>query len=102
MREILKQLYRGELGGAARYDRNGDVKEISAYNRLIDKLLESEANLETLCTQTGKALQAYDEACANVDEFEKEELFVFAFRLGAKMVLEILSETDGALTYRAD
>lgn len=103
MRDVLKQLYRGELGGAARYDRNGDHKEFSAYNRLLNKLLECEANLETCCTGADKnVLRAYDEACANVMEYEQEELFVFAFRLGAKMMLEVFSEADGALTYQAD
>lgn len=103
MRNVLKQLYRGELGGAARYDRNGNRKELSAYNKLINKMLECEANLDTCCTETDKdLLRAYDEACTNVMEYEKEELFVFAFRLGAKMMLEVFSDADGALTYQVD
>lgn len=100
MRDVLKQLYRGEISGASAYIRAGDSEESHVYKELLSKLLEYESALESFCIDKGKAaLQAYKAASANVTEYEKEELFIFAFRLGAKMMMKTLSKEDGALTY---
>ncbi|MGN0571672.1 MAG: DUF6809 family protein [Candidatus Fimenecus sp.] len=99
MRKILEQLYRGELDGSVQYVRADTNEAVREYKVLLHRQTICMDTLLNLLSEQEKAVfQNYEQAATEVALFEKEENFISAFRLGAKMMLNILSYTDGALT----
>ena len=103
MRKILEHFYRGELDGVTQYIRKTQNGSVSEYKNLLHAQNESVDALFALLSDEAKAaFHTYEQTVAAVQVFEREESFVNAFRLGAKMMLEILSEEDGAFTATAE
>ncbi len=99
MRKILEQFYHGELDGATQYIRKAQSDSVSEYKELLRAQSKSTDALFALLSEDAKsAFDTYEQSVAAVLAFEKEESFISAFRLGAKMMLEILSEEDGTFT----
>lgn len=99
MREILEQLYRGEINGAEQYFNEDQTRALREFKRAL--------NIQETCLEKLQAdlspsaqtlLQAYLQAEAEAVLLEKEENFIRTFRLGARMMLEVLSENDTAFT----
>lgn len=95
MTSVLKDLYDGKLCPAERTFARG--AHVEAYKKLFFKQTEIGEQLEKqFDTQAQKMFGTYRELQINLNIMEEEELFFYAFRLGARMLLEILSPCDGA------
>lgn len=94
MRDILEKLYFGNLTPNMRQIEPG-----TALRQAMDQAEQEEEKLTALLegkekTMLLRLLNAENEI-ANTFALEN---FVLGFRLGARMILEVLDENDGALT----
>lgn len=103
MRKILEQLYRGEIDGAEQYFSSNDTQVLREYRHALQT---QEACLEKLEERLSPSeqtlLQDYLQATVQTELLEKQESFIYAFRLGAQMMLDILSDKDTAFTSIAE
>ncbi len=93
MRKILEDLYYGNIAPNAKtFSKN------SPYAKAMDKLDKSDAYLQGVLDEEGKAmLKAFEDAQSEVSDIGIVEAFIDGFRLGAKLMLAALSEDDGEL-----
>lgn len=94
MSSILKDLYDGNLCPAGRdYTRSKSAKD---YKTLLSSQVELGEQLEDrLDVQARDMFNTYCKMQVELNILEEEDLFLYAFRLGARMLLEILSPRDG-------
>lgn len=95
MKSVLKEFYRGNFVPCNReFENSGTAK---MYRELLQKQETVYKRLEaSLDTQQVKDFQAYCALQAQMEVEEQEELFLYAFRLGARWERELFSRrTDG-------
>lgn len=97
MSSILKELYNGNLCPADHtFPKGGNAKK---YKMLTDSQVEIGEQLENFMdAQARKQFDTYRDMQIEINIIEQEELFLYAFRLGAQMMLELLNPHDGAGT----
>ena len=88
MRSVLDQLWLG--GICPNDDCRPSTKEAKA---LIGYVATHHDNLqETLTDKQKEMLEKFDDCYAELTDINEREIFVYAFRLGARMVMEIMLE----------
>lgn len=90
MRSLLEEFWFGNVYPQEQYtNRHPDVNELL---RLMDK---NRIKLtETLTEAQKEVLQKYDDACSEMSSIMERELFVYAFRLGGRFMVETLFGED--------
>ena len=83
---ILEQLYIGNVRPGER-----SFKRNSQYSRALDEAVKaSDALTDTLNEEQRKLFDAYTEAQREVSILTDAETFIYSFRLGAKIALDVL------------
>ena len=87
---ILQALWRGEITPNERY-----AKPDSDYRRLAARAHEAYVKIRNELTEEGK--QYFDELEQiqnEMNSISEEEVFIDAFRLGARMILDIIEDNQ--------
>ena len=87
MRSILEELWYGNI------DPNNDHRELTSETKeLMGYITRHHHDLQETLTESQKELlEKFDTCYAELTDINEREIFVYAFRLGAKMALEIMS-----------
>ena len=87
---ILEQLYIGNVRPGER-----SFKRNSQYSRALDAVVKaSDALTDTLSEEQRKLFDAYMEAQREVNILTDAETFIYSFRLGAKIALDVLENGE--------
>ena len=79
------------------------IRADGMYQRQLKKLCEIENQLSELLPADGtKLLQAYAEAQQELHEIENRETFIEAFRMGAQIILDVVSDYEGEFRYSGE
>lgn len=91
--KLLSELYNGNLCPMAK-----EVVHGSEYQKSLNEIAELEEQLNKLLDAQGKEkLQDFVTAHGKLSYINAEERFTQGFRMGAKLILEIMNEDDGEL-----
>lgn len=95
---VLEKLWRGEISPMERCIRRGSKYQQAsiAFCERMDDLLSE------LPSDTRKKLEALTDLKCDVTIMENEDFFIYGFRLGAGMVLDIIGDYKGALREQAE
>ena len=87
MRSILDELFYGNICGTEdSWSCTEEVKELSGY------IADHHDNLlATLTDKQKEVLEKFDDCYAELTDINEREIFVYAFRLGARIAIEVLS-----------
>ena len=93
MRNILEDLYFGNINpNEKQFVRNSD------YDKTIQAIAESEDKLNEFLTGKEKSLFLdYVNAQSKINSITAIEYFTDGFRIGAKIMLEVMSDKTGCL-----
>lgn len=90
MRTILEELYYGNIcpnTDCRSHDK--DTKQLIGY------IADHHDNLlATLNEQQKEILEKFDDCYNELTDINEREIFLYAFKLGARMMLEVLSNTE--------
>ena len=88
---VLDKLWQEGLSPNERYTRKG-----SEYHKILLRICEEGDYLATELTEEGKAhFDAYRDAQIELSVVAEKEVFIEAFRLGARMMLDVVGEYKG-------
>lgn len=87
---ILEELYNGNISPIERF-----IKDGSEYSKLFNSVNENEDRLFEHLSREQKALyESIAESKGMLEGISEKEIFIDGFRLGARIMLEILTESD--------
>ena len=87
---ILEDLYTGNVRPGER-----SFKQNSQYSRALAQAVESgDALIKSLTEEQKKLFEAYMDAQREVNILTDCETFIYAFKLGAKLILDILENGE--------
>ena len=88
---VLDKLWQEGLSPNERYTRKG-----SEYHKILLRICEEGDYLATELTEEGKAhFDAYRDAQIELSVVAEKEVFIEAFRLGARMMLDVVGDYQG-------
>lgn len=89
---VLEKLWRGEISPMERCIRRGSQYQqaSTAFCERLDQLLSE------LPSDTRKQLEALSDLKSDISLMENEDFFIYGFRLGAGMVLDVIGDYQGA------
>ena len=91
MRSILEELWYGNI-----YPSDGCRKITKETKELMKHIAEYHDHLYTTLNEKQKeTMEKFDDYYAELTEINEREIFVYAFRLGAKMMMEVILSKDG-------
>ena len=90
MRELLEEFWYGNVTPQEQYTNHHP--EVDELLRLADKNLTKLS--ETLTEAQKELLQKYDESIGELNSIMERELFIYAFRLGGRFMVETLSQEE--------
>ena len=91
MRSILEELWYGNI-----YPSDGCRKATKENKELMKHIAECHDHLYTTLSEKQKeTMEKFDDYYAELIDINEREIFVYAFRLGAKMMMEVISSKDG-------
>ena len=87
MRSILEELWYGNVCP------NGECRELIAEAKKFMKYIaDHHDNFQaTLTDKQKEVLEKFDDCYAELTDINEREIFVYAFRLGARIAIEVLS-----------
>ena len=87
MKSILEELWYGNVCP------NGGCRESTAEaKQLMKYIADHHDNLQaTLTDKQKEVLEKFDDCYAELTDINEREIFVYAFRLGARIAIEVLS-----------
>ena len=87
MKSILEELFYGNLcPNTDCRSKENEVKELMGY------IADHHDNLlATLTDKQKEILEKFDDCYAELTDINEREIFVYAFRLGARIAIEVLS-----------
>ena len=90
MRSILEELWYGNIcpNGGCR-EGTKEVKELMGY--IAD---HHDALLGMLTDKQKETLEKFDDCYAELTEINEREIFVYAFRLGMRITMEVFTEPE--------
>ena len=90
MKSILDELFYGNICGTEdSWSCTDEVKALSGY------IADHHDNLlETLTDKQRETLEKFDDCQAELTDINERELFIYAFRLGARIAIEVLFQKD--------
>lgn len=87
MRNILEELWYGNICPDS--GRSGVTKETK---ELMEYIANHHNNLQaTLTDKQKEMLEKFDDCYAELTDINEREIFVYAFRLGARIAIEVMS-----------
>lgn len=87
MNNILEELWYGNIAPLEQSVReNEQMKELIGYIAIHRQKLEP-----TLSEDQKEILEKYSDCVLELDDIREREIFSYAFRLGARMAIEIMS-----------
>ena len=88
---VLKELWRGEISPTDRRVRQG-----SEYQQTAKEVREKMGEfLETLSPAAREQLEAINDLKSDLSVMANEDYFLYGFRLGARMILDIIGDYEG-------
>ena len=88
---VLDKLWQEGLSPNERYTRKG-----SEYHKILLRICEEGDHLATELTEEGKAhFDAYRDAQIELSVVAEKEVFIEAFRRGARMMLDVVGDYKG-------
>lgn len=88
---VLKELWRGEISPTDRRVRQG-----SEYQQTAKEVREKMGEfLETLSSEAREQLEAINDLKSDLSVMANEDFFLYGFRLGARMILDIIGDYEG-------
>ena len=95
---VLEKLWRGSLTPSEKSIRRG-----GEYHRLMEELCETEEQLEAELTPGAREVfHRYQQIQTELQDIENRENFMEAFRMGAQLILDVISEYQGEFRYSAE
>ena len=91
MRKILEELWRGNITPQSKTFHRG-----TAYDEAVKMLCKNEEDLKAALSE--KEWETFEKFCDcqnEITHYTQEDIFVTAFRLGARIVMESFGENDG-------
>ena len=87
MRSIIEELWYGNVCPDSEYRKaTKETKELMGY------MTDHHNNLRSTLTDKQKEiLEKFDDCCAELTDINEREIFVYAFRLGARIAIEVMS-----------
>ncbi|MEE1239379.1 MAG: hypothetical protein UHO61_05595 [Acutalibacteraceae bacterium] len=90
---ILEELYNGNIAPIER-----SIKKGSEYYKLCKAAAEKKEKLfEELSCEKKAIYESIAESKLMIESISEEEIFIYGFRLGAQIMLEIINEPDKQL-----
>ena len=87
----LQELWRGNITPSERFVRSG-----SEYKKIAGKLSdEMDRLMESISPEASKKLENIGNLRADMAVLSNEDIFIYAFRLGARLMLDVLGEYKG-------
>ena len=95
---ILEKLWRGEISPAERCVRRGSryQQASTVFCKRMDALLGE------LPSDVRKRLEELSDLKSEINLMENEDFFIYGFRMGAGMVLDVIGDHKGAFRERAE
>jgi len=91
---VLKELYRGNISPTERSVRPGsDYKKAS-----LEICKQLDLFLENLTPEEKQQWETIDVLRNNLATMAEEDMFIYGFRLGARMILDVVGEYAGEFT----
>ncbi|MBR3964904.1 MAG: hypothetical protein IKJ80_05810 [Clostridia bacterium] len=87
MRSILEELWYGNICPNGEYRESAkEAKELLGY------VADHRENLQaTLTDKQKEILERFDDCYSELSDINEREIFVYAFRLGARIAIEVMS-----------
>ena len=87
----LQELWRGNITPAERFVRSG-----SEYRKIAGKLSdEMDRLMEMISPEAKVQKEIIDNLQADLTLLQNEDVFIYAFRMGARLMLDVLGEYKG-------
>ena len=87
----LQELWRGNITPAERFVRSG-----SEYRKIAGKLSdEMDRLMEAISPEVRKQLENIGNLRADMTVLANEDYFIYGFRLGARLILDIVGDYQG-------
>ena len=88
---VLQELWRGNITPSERFVRSG-----SEYKKIAGKLSdEMDRLMEAISPEARKQLENIGNLRADMAVLSNEDIFIYAFRLGARLMLDVLGDYKG-------
>ena len=88
---VLQELWRGNITPSERFVRSG-----SEYKKIAGKLSdEMDRLMEAISPEARKQLENIGNLRTDMTVLANEDIFIYAFRLGARLMLDVLGEYKG-------
>ena len=88
---VLQELWRGNITPSERFVRSG-----SEYKKIAGKLSdEMDKLMEAISPEAKKQIETIDNLRADMTVLANEDYFIYGFRLGARLMLDVLGEYKG-------
>lgn len=89
--DVLRELWRGEISPTDRRVRQG-----SEYQQTAKEIREKMGEfLATLSPEARERLEAINDLKSDLSVMANEDYFLYGFRLGARMILDIIGDYEG-------
>lgn len=89
--DVLRELWRGEISPTDRRVRQG-----SEYQQTAKEVREKMGEfLEILSPEARERLEAINDLTSDLSVMANEDYFIYGFRLGARMILDIIGDYEG-------
>ena len=88
---VLEELWRGNISPAERFVRTG-----SEYKKIAGKLSdEMDRLMEMISPEAKVQKEIVDNLQTDLTMLSNEDIFIYAFRMGARLMLDVLGEYKG-------
>lgn len=89
--DVLRELWRGEISPTDRRVRQG-----SEYQQTAKEVQKKMGEfLEMLSPEARERLEAINDLKSDLSVMANEDYFIYGFRLGARMILDIIGDYEG-------
>ncbi len=89
--DVLRELWRGEISPTDRRVRQG-----SEYQQTAKEVREKMGEfLEMLTPEAREQLEAINDLKSDLSVMANEDYFIYGFRLGARMILDVIGDYEG-------
>lgn len=89
--DVLRELWRGDISPTDRRVRQG-----SEYQQTAKEIREKMGEfLEMLSPEARERLEAINDLKSDLSVMANEDYFLYGFRLGARMILDIIGDYEG-------
>lgn len=88
---VLQELWRGNISPAERFVRSG-----SEYKETARKLSdEMDRLMEVISPEVRRQIETIDNLRADMNVLANEDYFLYGFRLGARLILDVVGDYKG-------